>query len=330
MRPTISVILPVFNGSTYLRDCIESVLAQTHRSFELLVLDDGSEDDSLEIIKSYDDPRIRLLRSGGHKGLYGCLNRLAKETSTKHFHILCQDDILEITCLEDELKFFKQYPDAGMSFCKGHRMRASGVFVHQGIVREEPRLLSPDISIQYMFYHGSSPAKLSSVCVSKEAWKAARGFDESFVASGDYELWARLAENAPVGIIPQALVRLRQHRGQFSRQRSFQLSYMAENRKVREKLVELLPPFARLSARKYEKNKHHVKDFQQAVEAVREARWDDVKSIYHVFGKKGFAKTMTRWALTLNNRINKPQPGWILAESPDEENPDEIVIRKAA
>ncbi len=60
--PKISVCMPMFNASRYLRECIDSILAQTFTDFELLIADDGSTDNSVEIVASYTDPRIRLIR----------------------------------------------------------------------------------------------------------------------------------------------------------------------------------------------------------------------------------------------------------------------------
>ncbi|MBD5364212.1 MAG: glycosyltransferase, partial [Bacteroides sp.] len=59
--PKISVCIPMFNASRYLRECIDSILAQTFTDFELLIADDGSTDNSVEIVESYTDPRIRLI-----------------------------------------------------------------------------------------------------------------------------------------------------------------------------------------------------------------------------------------------------------------------------
>ena len=63
--PAISVCMSMYNAGPYLRECIDSVLAQTFEDFEFIIVDDGSEDDSAAIVASYADPRIRLIR-GGH------------------------------------------------------------------------------------------------------------------------------------------------------------------------------------------------------------------------------------------------------------------------
>ncbi|HVY72536.1 MAG TPA: glycosyltransferase family A protein [Candidatus Paceibacterota bacterium] len=73
--PRVTVLMPVYNGARYLRDAMDSILAQTYADFEFLIVDDGSTDESVEIIRSYTDPRIRLERNGMNRGLVYSLNR---------------------------------------------------------------------------------------------------------------------------------------------------------------------------------------------------------------------------------------------------------------
>ena len=72
--PLVSVVLPVYNGAAYLREAVDSILAQTYRSFELIIINDGSKDDSASIIAQFDDPRIRSF-SQANQGLAATLNR---------------------------------------------------------------------------------------------------------------------------------------------------------------------------------------------------------------------------------------------------------------
>ena len=76
---SISVCMPVYNASRYLRDCIDSILSQSFTDFELLIVDDGSTDDSVEIIRSYSDSRIRLIEN--KHDYIGSLNLLLQEAS---------------------------------------------------------------------------------------------------------------------------------------------------------------------------------------------------------------------------------------------------------
>lgn len=91
--PKITVLLPVYNAAEFLRPCIDSILAQTFNDFELLIIDDGSKDDSFEIISSYSDKRIRLLRNSVNSGLIFTLNRGIKEARGSYIARMDADDV---------------------------------------------------------------------------------------------------------------------------------------------------------------------------------------------------------------------------------------------
>ena len=89
-QPAISVCMPVYNASSYLKECIDSILAQTFEDFELLIVDDGSTDDSCTIIESYADYRIRLIRN--KHGFIHTLNTLLSEARGKYIARMDADD----------------------------------------------------------------------------------------------------------------------------------------------------------------------------------------------------------------------------------------------
>ena len=102
-QPSITVCIPMYNAACYLRECIDSILAQTFTDFELLIVDDGSVDDSCEIVCSYDDPRIRLIKN--KHDYIGSLNMLLDEAKGKYIARMDADDIMP----EDRLAFQYEY-----------------------------------------------------------------------------------------------------------------------------------------------------------------------------------------------------------------------------
>ena len=85
-NPLVSILLPVFNGQAFLSEAIESMLSQSYKNFELIVIDDQSTDSSLRIAESYKDPRIRVIRNKKNLGTGVSLNRalaFAKDTMSK-------------------------------------------------------------------------------------------------------------------------------------------------------------------------------------------------------------------------------------------------------
>ena len=109
--PEITIIVPVYNGSIYLSETLNSLLSQTFANFELLVIDDGSTDASSEIVRSFKDDRIRLIRKE-NSGLCHTLNRGIAEARTSYIARNDQDDISFPQRLECQLKVMNDHPEA--------------------------------------------------------------------------------------------------------------------------------------------------------------------------------------------------------------------------
>jgi glycosyltransferase involved in cell wall biosynthesis len=100
--PAISVCIPAYNAAPWIAATIDSVLAQTRSDFELVILDDCSQDETLAIIKRYDDPRIRLLVHERNQGAEAAWNRLLQEARGRFVKLLCCDDLIYPHCLEQQ------------------------------------------------------------------------------------------------------------------------------------------------------------------------------------------------------------------------------------
>lgn len=107
--PQISVCMPVYNRAIYMRECIDSILAQTFTDFELLIVDDGSTDTSCDIIKAYKDPRIRLIEN--KHNFIESLNTLLEEAKGKYIARMDSDDIMIEDRLESQYKYMEANPD---------------------------------------------------------------------------------------------------------------------------------------------------------------------------------------------------------------------------
>ncbi len=102
--PAVSICVPTYNGGEPLRAAIASVLAQTWRDFELIVIDDGSTDATPEIVRSFADPRVRYLRNERNLGPQGNWNRCLDEARGRYFKLLPHDDLLHPQCLERQIR----------------------------------------------------------------------------------------------------------------------------------------------------------------------------------------------------------------------------------
>ena len=121
--PLVSVIIPSFNHAQYVGQAIESVLAQTHERLELIVIDDGSSDDSHAVIRRYeDDPRVTAILNEENRGQSYVFNRAFERTSGAFVALLPSDDWMLPHKLERQLARFAQAPaETGVVYCKGRR-----------------------------------------------------------------------------------------------------------------------------------------------------------------------------------------------------------------
>src|SRR5205823_2050603 len=114
----VAVVLPVFNGGELLMESVQSVLRQTLNSFEFIICDDGSSDDSGCYLASIDDARVVILRNEINRGLFPTLNRLLRCSHAQLVHLWSQDDRMNCDCLEETVAFHRRRPEIGMSWCQ--------------------------------------------------------------------------------------------------------------------------------------------------------------------------------------------------------------------
>ncbi|MFN5442865.1 MAG: glycosyltransferase family 2 protein, partial [Crocinitomicaceae bacterium] len=123
--PDVSVVMPVYNGEQYLKEAIESILSQTYVNFEFIIINDGSEDNSEEIILSYNDPRIVYIKNLENLKLIKTLNIGFSKAKGKYIARMDADDISLPRRLEKQVDYLERNPDIGVLgtgvFLKGEK-----------------------------------------------------------------------------------------------------------------------------------------------------------------------------------------------------------------
>jgi glycosyltransferase involved in cell wall biosynthesis len=115
--PLVSIIVPVYNGERYVRQSLDSILAQSYPHFEVLVMDDASTDGTAAILAQYGD-RLRCYRQPENRGIYGNMNDGIAMVQGEYIAIYHADDVYDPTIVEREVAFLRQHTDAGAVFCK--------------------------------------------------------------------------------------------------------------------------------------------------------------------------------------------------------------------
>lgn len=210
--PRVTVLMTVHNGLPYLKDSLKSLLRQTFCDFELLIVDDASTDDSVEFVRTLQDPRIRLVENPKNLGQAASLNKGLSLSTSPYVARLDQDDVCEPDRLKLQLAYLKAHPE--MVACgswitwmdaKGRRIGIAGFPVEDYG------------SFLGLLLGQTTPVAHPTVLIRTRAIKALGGYDTSFSPCEDYNLWCRLAERRmSVGVLPRPLLRLRLHDGQQS------------------------------------------------------------------------------------------------------------------
>ncbi|CAG1016424.1 Putative glycosyltransferase EpsE [Anaerolineales bacterium] len=208
--PKVTVLMPVFNGAAFLRQAIESILCQTYRDFELLIIDDGSTDDSSFIISSYDDHRIRLFQNSGNLGLVASLNRGLDLARGSYFARMDCDDFSLPTRLEKQLRFMYANTDVGVC---GTWYREFGG--HDRITRCPAQ--HEDIWCRSLF----NPAVGHPTVMMRRSVIERVGlrYDETYCHGEDFDLWSRMLSTVKFANLEEVLLLYRVHPGQISSSR---------------------------------------------------------------------------------------------------------------
>jgi len=210
-QPTVSVLLPVYNGASYLDAAIESILSQTFRDFEFLIIDDGSTDESSSILKRYTDPRIRSVHQA-NRGLAGTLNigiEMAKGTWIARQD---QDDVSHPERLARQLSYFHANPSCVLLGTAAEILegdRRSGRFHRHPT---DANRLRYELLFNNPFVH-------SSVMFPRAVVREIGGYstDRARQPPEDYELWSRLSRQGQVANLAEPLLIYREVQGSMSR-----------------------------------------------------------------------------------------------------------------
>lgn len=203
-RPAVSVLIPVYNGGTFFRVAVESVLAQTFADFECLILDDGSTDESGRIADELAarDPRVRVIHRE-NRGLVATLNELVDAARGDLLARMDADDLCLPTRFERQVDFLAREPDA---VCVG-----SGYWMIDEADRTIAQIKVPldDAAIQASALKGHAPISHPSAMIRAGALRSAGGYRAEFYPAEDLDLWLRLGEQGTLANLAEPLLRYR-------------------------------------------------------------------------------------------------------------------------
>ncbi|MGD9043438.1 MAG: glycosyltransferase [Desulfobacterales bacterium] len=196
-KPLVSVIIPTYNRGWIVKEAIDSVLEQDFSDYELIVVDDGSDDDTPEILKTYRN-KITVLRQP-NKGVSAARNRGIEAAMGSLIAFLDSDDLWLPRKLSAQVNFFKRHPEAVINQTQEHWIR-NGIRVNP---KKRHHKFSGMIFERSLALCLVSP---SAVMLKKNLFGIVGVFDEQLPACEDYDLWLRISCRYPVHLIDTALV----------------------------------------------------------------------------------------------------------------------------
>ena len=231
MNPLVTIVLPVYNGERYLREAIDSVLAQSFHDFELWVVNDGSTDGTVGIVDSYCDPRVKRIDNPHNMGLVETLNRAFTMVATPYIARMDDDDLWEPTKLEKQIALLESRPEIGVCGTSIHKF---GDIDSVNIFPEESDALKVGLLFYCMMSHPSVIYRRSMLQQTGLTYRA------DYFPAEDYKMWVDVLQHSNIHNLQEPLVEYRQHGGQICREKKAE--QIALERRLREELLRLIYP----------------------------------------------------------------------------------------
>lgn len=204
--PKVSVIMSVYNGSRYLSQSLESILNQTFTDFEFIIVDDGSTDNTWEILTEYAarDSRIILIRNEKNIGLTKSLNKGLARAQGEYIARQDADDFSLPDRFEHQVRFLDTHSEVGVLGTAFYIIDEDGNVSGTVTPPQESALLHWLLLFCNPIPHPTVMARRKLIC-------AVNGYNPEFVTAQDYDLWARLSDITRFAILPIPLVCYRRH-----------------------------------------------------------------------------------------------------------------------
>ncbi len=206
-KPLVSVLMTAYNRKKYIAEAIESVIASTYQNWELIIVDDGSKDKTVEISKSFEakDERIKVYINEKNLGDYPNRNKAASYAKGKYIKYIDADDMIYPYGLEQLVFYMEQFPEAGYGLCSLSQDEAK---IYPFLLSSKEAYKRHYISNKWTFHK----APLSSI-INKEVFDKVGGFSGKRMV-GDFEMWQILSQKQNVVLMPHGIVWYRVHNEQ--------------------------------------------------------------------------------------------------------------------
>lgn len=227
MEKRISTLMTVFNAENFISQSIKSILRQTHKNFEFIIIDDFSDDSSAKIISEFKDDRIRFFKLEKKLGRTKALNYGLKKCTSDFIAVQDADDVSEFNRFSESLSVLNNNQDVGLVFSDYKLINETNSPLDKKfIISKEKNIFS---KIKYFNFVAHS-----SILFKKESLKDFKLYDEDFKYAQDYNLILRFLRDSKIHFINKHLISLRHHKNNMSNTKIYKKTRIMENIKLLE------------------------------------------------------------------------------------------------
>ena len=264
-NPLVSIILPVYNGGKYLAKCLESIMAQTYQNWELIIINDGSVDDSEKIILNYAaaGARLRYELLDQNRGIADCLNLGIAIARGKLIARIDADDLMLPHRIEKQVDFLNANSHVGVLGTAALEIdeneRETGIL----------KVVLGDFNIKKSLIRGNSPLLHPTIMLRKDVLPTTPVYRNLYPVSQDHDLWLRLLQTVIFENIEEPLIKKRMHAGQITHSKrghydvlSMKIAYFRANKiflrngiyLLKNMVIVMLPNFVFVGLKRLKRN----------------------------------------------------------------------------
>lgn len=199
----VSIGIPFYNSRTTLIDSIRSVFAQSYRDWELLLIDDGSTDGSLDIARSVNDRRVRVLSDGHNRGLVYRLNEFVNKAQGEYLARMDDDDIMHPDRLRQQISYLDTNPDTDLVGTSVYTLTLNNQVSGAKLLTDD-KLTPCNVIARCILIHPTITGRAE--------WFRRNQYDSKFLRAEDHELWSRTITFSTIGVIEEPLLFYREGR----------------------------------------------------------------------------------------------------------------------
>jgi len=206
--PLVSVIVPSYNHASYIEECILSIVNQTYKNIEIIVVDDGSRDRSREILEELQKRWGFRLEFQTNQGLSKTLNKTLRSAKGKYINCVASDDFMELDKIERQVAYLENHPECSLVFGNVRMVDAQSRIMEGLTVIDPVRDPIESVKFESLLERNCIPA--ASEMFTKEIWEKCGGFNENTVVE-DFDFCLKVAYKSKIAYIDECFANYRWH-----------------------------------------------------------------------------------------------------------------------